>query len=167
MENPIANIKVMDPMLVPEREARSWGNENQPVVYCPKPRHANQHLVLFDTLNKSGANLNRDCNQSEIEFILCQDEAESDSGFFCGSPPVRTNNPLIHDSIFLEKLNSHFAVSLTSSSSNSSPSVNSESFTKKPRLEAGSPSSLCGVTSSYKSSPKLRVEGFAVIVSTI
>ncbi|KAF3334426.1 hypothetical protein FCM35_KLT21030 [Carex littledalei] len=157
----------MELMPIPDREARSSGIENQPIIYCPTPRHVNQHTLFFNTLDQSGANLNRGGDRLETDLILSQDGAEANSVFLCESPPVRTNNPLIRDSIFVERLNSQFASSRTSSSSNSIPSVNSASFSKKPRLEAGSPSSSCGVTSSYTSSPKLRVEGFAVIVGSI
>ncbi|XP_078171494.1 uncharacterized protein LOC144565573 isoform X2 [Carex rostrata] len=146
MANLMNKKKLMELMPIPEREATSWGIENQPIIYCPTPRGG---------------------DQLETDLILSQDGAEANSVFFCESPPVRTNNPLTHDSIFVERLNSQLASSRTSSSSNSIPYVNSASFSKKPRLEAGSPSFSCGVTSSYASSPELRVEGFVVIVGSI
>ncbi|XP_078171490.1 uncharacterized protein LOC144565573 isoform X1 [Carex rostrata] len=167
MANLMNKKKLMELMPIPEREATSWGIENQPIIYCPTPRHVNQHSLFFKSLDQSGANLNRGGDQLETDLILSQDGAEANSVFFCESPPVRTNNPLTHDSIFVERLNSQLASSRTSSSSNSIPYVNSASFSKKPRLEAGSPSFSCGVTSSYASSPELRVEGFVVIVGSI
>jgi hypothetical protein len=84
----------------------------------------------------------------DIELsVLFQNDPDGDSssqvGFFCGSPPVRTNNPVIHDPLFGERM----------------PSLSSlgSSFGKTlaGRVEVGSPS--CGVSSS----PKVRIEGFA------
>jgi hypothetical protein len=80
-------------------------------------------------------------------FIFQGDrDADTDSSskatFFCGSPPVRTNNPVVHDPMFGEK----------------TPSLSPlcSSFAKKlaARVEVGSLS--CGA-----SSPKVRIEGFA------
>ena len=67
----------------------------------------------------------------------------SQAAFFCGSPPVRTNNPVVHDPMFGEKTPSFSPLG--------------SSFGKKlaGRLELGS-SPSCGA-----SSPKVRIEGFA------
>lgn len=81
----------------------------------------------------------------------CQDGLEGDSdasnqaGFLCGSPPVRTNNPVIQDAEFAK---------LTASPA--SPLGNSLGM-KPPGHDKGSPSSR---GSSLGSSPKVRIEGF-------
>jgi len=69
-------------------------------------------------------------------------DSSSQAGFFCGSPPVRTNNPVIHDPLFGKKTPSF------------SPLGSSFGKMGAGRVEVGSPS--CGA-----SSPKVRIEGFA------
>ncbi|KAG6501500.1 hypothetical protein ZIOFF_041381 [Zingiber officinale] len=85
-----------------------------------------------------------DC-AAEILDLLNQDEWDND-GFFCGSPPVRANNPVIHDPQFV-----------VASQSLASSIGNSPSVMQAGRLERGSPT--CG--SSVGGSPKVRIEGFA------
>lgn len=59
MANLMTKKKLIELMPIPEREERSWGIENQPIIYYPTPRHANQHSLFFKNLDQSGANLNR------------------------------------------------------------------------------------------------------------
>ncbi|XP_078171501.1 uncharacterized protein LOC144565573 isoform X3 [Carex rostrata] len=87
MANLMNKKKLMELMPIPEREATSWGIENQPIIYCPTPRHVNQHSLFFKSLDQSGANLNRGGDQLETDLILSQDGAEANSVFFCESPP--------------------------------------------------------------------------------
>lgn len=81
-------------------------------------------------------------------LFFFQNDSDGDSsshvGFLCGSPPIRANNPVIHDPQFGKRLPSFSP--LGGSSYGKMPAV---------RVEVGSPS--CGVSSS----PKVRIEGFA------
>lgn len=72
-------------------------------------------------------------------------EFSSQVSFFCGSPPARTNNPVIHDIKFAKQAQSF-----------TSPLINSPGGKQAGRVERGSPS--CG--SSFGGSPKMRIEGF-------
>ncbi|XP_078171507.1 uncharacterized protein LOC144565573 isoform X4 [Carex rostrata] len=72
MANLMNKKKLMELMPIPEREATSWGIENQPIIYCPTPRHVNQHSLFFKSLDQSGANLNRGGDQLETDLILSQ-----------------------------------------------------------------------------------------------
>ncbi|RWW08371.1 hypothetical protein BHE74_00010107 [Ensete ventricosum] len=67
--------------------------------------------------------------------------------FFCGSPPVRTDNPVIHDVQFGKQ------AQFLASSRGNSPGM-------KPagRVERGG-SPTC--RSSFEGNPKVRIEGFA------
>uniref|UniRef100_A0A0E0DKR2 Uncharacterized protein n=1 Tax=Oryza meridionalis TaxID=40149 RepID=A0A0E0DKR2_9ORYZ len=83
-----------------------------------------------------------------LDLILSKNDPDVDTdsssqvGFFCGSPPVRANNPIVHDPQFGKNIPSFSPLG--------------SSFGKKSagRAEVGSPS--CGA-----SSPKVRIEGFA------
>lgn len=83
-----------------------------------------------------------------LDLILSKNDSDGDSssqvGFLCGSPPIRADNPVIHDPQFGKRLPSFSP--LGGSSYGKMPAV---------RVEVGSPS--CGVSSS----PKVRIEGFA------
>lgn len=72
-------------------------------------------------------------------------DSSSQAGFFCGSPPARTDNPVINDPQFGKKTPSFSPLFGGSSSGKMTAG----------RVEVGSPSS-CGA-----SSPKVRIEGFA------
>ena len=69
-------------------------------------------------------------------------DSSSQVAFFCGSPPARTNNPVINDPQFGKKTPSF------------SPLGSSFGKMAAGRVEVGSPT--CGA-----SSPKVRIEGFA------
>ncbi|KAG6497523.1 hypothetical protein ZIOFF_045424 [Zingiber officinale] len=101
----------------------------------------NDNAILFCSVKPM---YRMDC-AAEILDLLNQDEWDND-GFFCGSPPVRANNPVIHDPQFVVQSQS-FASSIG----------NSPSVMQAGRLERGSPT--CG--SSVGGSPKVRIEGFA------
>ncbi|KAJ3671790.1 hypothetical protein LUZ60_007869 [Juncus effusus] len=142
-------------------------------IICPKPRRVNPNQLPFDGFSQvfpESNSLDIGDYQSEIlDLILTKEENETDPGFYTGSPPIRTNNPLIHDAIF-EQAQQIIASSLSScSSSNSSASVNSSKIIgiKKPRIETSGSPTTCAVTSGMSSTPKIRVEGFALFVSTI
>ncbi|MQM18237.1 hypothetical protein Taro_051226 [Colocasia esculenta] len=106
--------------LYPERisDNRSgiWHMFNRSVhrseVVCPEPRRISRAPFISDGCNrlfsktKSVLPTHGGENLGILDIILCRDdpEGEYDSsnqmGFFCGSPPVRTSNPLIHDAEF-------------------------------------------------------------------
>ncbi|XP_072991407.1 uncharacterized protein [Typha latifolia] len=126
-------------------------------LVCPEPRRAAIVPMIFDNFSRSKSkgicSFNKgDLGLDILDIILSKDgeyEGESDSttegGFFCGTPPARTSNPIVHDAQF----------------SNQTPSFNSPTgnfHIMKPStaVERGSPS----CASSYGSSPRLRIEGF-------
>ncbi|AQK79657.1 hypothetical protein ZEAMMB73_Zm00001d035765 [Zea mays] len=83
-----------------------------------------------------------------VDLILSKNDPDVDTdsssqaAFFCGSPPARTNNPVIHDPQFGKKAPSF------------SPLGSSSGKMAAGRAEVGSPSCR-------SSSPKMRIEGFA------
>ncbi|XP_008776276.1 uncharacterized protein LOC103696430 isoform X2 [Phoenix dactylifera] len=151
------------PECISDRKSRFWQIDNQTIpraeLICPQPRHATRVPCFMDNINrispkpKSILPMYRgDCGPEILDIILNKDDLEGDldmsnqTGFFCGSPPVRTNNPVIHDAQFAKQ-------------TQNLPSPLGNSFGMKPagRVERGSPS--CG--SSFGGSPKVRIEGFA------
>uniref|UniRef100_A0A0D9WBQ6 Uncharacterized protein n=1 Tax=Leersia perrieri TaxID=77586 RepID=A0A0D9WBQ6_9ORYZ len=138
----------VDPM--PDRRSRFWQMDSQPAeLICPMPRRASPRPpFLPDCINRTLPVYISDPASDVLDLILSKNDPDVDTdsssqvGFFCGSPPVRANNPVIHDP--------QFGKNIPSFSSLGSP------FGKKSagRVEVGSPS--CGA-----SSPKVRIEGFA------
>ncbi|KAJ6832011.1 uncharacterized protein M6B38_345110 [Iris pallida] len=114
-------------------------------VICPKPRRANRVPCVLDSLSR--LNPKSKCISSEhkgnrglelMDIILSKDDLESDpKGFLLGSPPVRTNNPMVNDAHFSKQ-------TLPSASPLGTP-------------HRGSPS--CG--SPLGAKPIVRVEGFS------
>ncbi|XP_062206701.1 uncharacterized protein LOC133908611 isoform X1 [Phragmites australis] len=144
---------------VPERRSRLWQMDAPPTprveVICPQPRRPTRLPFAVETVNRASPRLNgafpvyrSDYTSDILDLILSKNDPDSDIdsssqvGFLCGSPPVRVNNPIIHDPQF----------------GNRAPSFSplGSPHSKKPagRVELGSPS--CGA-----SSPKVRIEGFA------
>ncbi|CAL9108091.1 uncharacterized protein LOC135619467 isoform X1 [Musa acuminata AAA Group] len=149
---------------VSDRKSRFWQIDNQPNLrsdaICPQPRRAVKVPYLIHTFNGVISKpmgilpMHRvDCAQEILDLILSQNDPynEPDSsnqvGFICGSPPVRTSNPVVHDVQFAKQ----------AQSSASSPLGNSPRMKHAGIVERGSPT--CG--SSRGGSPKARIEGFA------
>ncbi|KAL6850191.1 hypothetical protein ACP4OV_020818 [Aristida adscensionis] len=144
---------------VPERRSRFWQMEAPPTpraeVICPQPRRATRLPFAVETVSRASPKPNgsfpvyrSDSTSDILDLILSKNDPDGDinsssqMGFLCGSPPVRTNNPIIHDPLFGKRVPSFSPLG--------------GSYGKKPagRVEVGSPS--CSA-----SSPKVRIEGFA------
>ncbi|CAL9173694.1 unnamed protein product [Musa hybrid cultivar] len=142
-----------------DRKSIFWQVDDQPCpraeVICPQPRRATRIPYFMHSLNRVNGKpkgllpIHRvDCASEILDLLLSKDASEGDSdsssqvGFFCGSPPARTNNPVVRDSEFGKQ--SPFL---------DSPKGISPSMKQAGRVERGSPT--CG------SSPKVRIEGFA------
>ncbi|WVZ95661.1 hypothetical protein U9M48_041395 [Paspalum notatum var. saurae] len=121
-------------------------------LICPQPRRPSHPPLLSRPTPKPNGALPVYIGDSAccdiLDLILSNNDPDvhtdssSQAGFFCGSPPVRTNNPVIHDPQFGKKIPSF------------SPLGSSFGKMATGRVEVGSPS--CGA-----SSPKVRIEGFA------
>ncbi|XP_020247580.1 uncharacterized protein LOC109825208 [Asparagus officinalis] len=127
-------------------------------VVCPQPRRATNVPFVLDSLTrfvpkaKSTLSVRKEDHGLKLwDVILTKDELDYDSdagaqvGFLCGSPPVRTNNPVVHDAEFTK-------LTLLSAS----PRGGCHGM-KPQRRDKGSPS----YGSPLGASPKVRIEGFA------
>lgn len=122
-------------------------------LVCPQPRRLPLIIGSLNTptpKHNGVLSLYRDdsacCDILDLILNTNDPDAHTDSssqaGFFYGSPPVRTNNPVIHDPQFGKETPSF------------SPLGSSFGKIAAGRVEVGSPA--CGA-----SSPKVRIEGFA------
>lgn len=130
-------------------------NSNQPFtcveIICPQPRRALRVPYFIEDLNrfspepKSILPRNRDKTTSFeiIGVLLNKDDLDvgdidgsNEIGYFRGSPPVRTHNPVVHDVQFAKQLN---------------PIANTSPVSPNPSVRV--------VVD--RASPKVRVEGFA------
>ncbi|XP_068661269.1 uncharacterized protein [Aristolochia californica] len=129
------------------------------VIICPAPLRPSRSPYVVDNLNRfcciPKSNLFVQRGGAGLELLNCfgnKDDLEDDvdggsscKGFFCGSPPVRTNNPLVHDVQFVRQT-SPFAASASPSGA---------AMGRAERVPCGA-SSFGG-----KSKPMVRVEGFS------
>ncbi|THU53723.1 hypothetical protein C4D60_Mb10t17460 [Musa balbisiana] len=146
-----------DPMS--EKKSRFWQINDQPFprseVICPQPHWVTRVPYFMEYCNRIGPNpkgilqIHRVDYASETLDLLQRRECPegdgdlgSQVGLLCGSPPARTNNPVVRDAEFGK--HSQFLAS---------PIGVSLSMKQAGRVEKGSPN--CG------SSPEVRIEGFA------
>ncbi|KAG6495702.1 uncharacterized protein LOC121996418 [Zingiber officinale] len=145
----VSGIGQFLPDCMADRKSRFCQIDNQPSprseVICPQPHRATRVPCLINTLTRVSSKTKGmksiyrvDCAPEILDLLLNQDYDSDNDTFFAGSPPARTNNPVIQDSQFVKQSS---AASLMNS-----PSAN-----------RGSPT--CG--SSFGGSPKVRIEGFA------
>ncbi|XP_019154547.1 PREDICTED: uncharacterized protein LOC109151089 [Ipomoea nil] len=80
-------------------------------VVCPMPRRPNAHSThtLVFPMSNSSEGIDSKTDASLVDLILKKDslvamqsisQLSSSPPFFSGSPPCRTNNPVIHDTCF-------------------------------------------------------------------
>ncbi|URE21154.1 hypothetical protein MUK42_12443 [Musa troglodytarum] len=129
-------------------------------VICPQPRRALKGTSsVSDWIEDFGSKakgilpaLQGDHKLNALDSLFGKDESEEgldsskQAGFFCGSPPVRTNNPVVWDALFVEE-----NLSFTSS-----PGDMHETRTPS-QVDRNSHS--CG--SSFVAKPESRTEQFA------
>ncbi|XP_068667114.1 uncharacterized protein [Aristolochia californica] len=128
------------------------------VIICPAPLRPFGSPYLVDNLSRvyTSKSLPVQKGCAGLELLNCfwnKDDLEDDvdggsscKGFFCGSPPVRTNNPLVHDVHFVTQT-FHFTAST---------SPLGTSMGRAERVPSCGASSFGG-----KSTPIVRIEGFS------
>ncbi|KAI3878714.1 hypothetical protein MKX03_007176 [Papaver bracteatum] len=134
----------------------------QAEVLCPQPRRAIRTPYTVDSLERLCCTLRgesptprKDPSLDFLSLFFSKDRLEDDLdtdnssqiGFFCGSPPVRAGNPLVHDVQFVRQ-----------TSTLSSPLGNS--FGAKGSSARADRAPSCG-KSSFSGKPVVRVEGFS------
>ncbi|KAL5993676.1 hypothetical protein ACLOJK_040928 [Asimina triloba] len=82
----------------------------------------------------------------------------NDVGFFCGSPPVRTSNPVVHDAQFGRQVQNQMFPS-PMGNSHGGPKLAPPPSASSSSSSSRSPS--CGVSFGSGGSPRVRIEGFA------
>lgn len=112
-------------------------------VICPQPRRAVRVPYFMEDLNRFSPEPKRIRDKTDFEIIgvllnkedikVGDIDGRNEIGYFRGSPPVRTHNPVIHDAQFTKQ---------TNPIANSPPPPNPSA-----RVDRGS--------------PKVRVEGFS------
>ncbi|CAN6470511.1 unnamed protein product [Victoria cruziana] len=127
-------------------------------IIRPEPRRAAPASFTSSCYDRYRCNLLRrstepkeDASFEILDIILTKNGPENDEGsnltnYFCGSPPARTNNPMVHD---VEFVNQSLAYN--------SPFENS--LGGKPSARVENCSSSCGA--SFGGKPMVRIEGFA------
>ncbi|MCL7041527.1 hypothetical protein MKW94_003493 [Papaver nudicaule] len=131
-------------------------------ILCPQPRRAVRIPYAADSLERLCCTLRgesptprKDASLDILSLFFCKDRSEDDLdtdngsqiGFFCGSPPIRADNPLVHDVQFVRQ-----------TSTLSSPLGNS--FGAKGSSARAERAPSCG-KSSFGGKPVVRVEGFS------
>ncbi|KAG9447313.1 hypothetical protein H6P81_013441 [Aristolochia fimbriata] len=143
----------------PNHQSSKVNSGPEEVIICPAPLRPSRSPYVVDNLNrfcctpKSSLSIQR--GGTGLEFLDCiwnKDDLEDDvdggsncKGFFCGSPPVRTHNPLVHDVQFVRG-----GISIMATASPSGASIG-----RAERVPCGA-SSFSG-----KSKPVVRIEGFS------
>ncbi|KAK9120267.1 hypothetical protein Scep_018360 [Stephania cephalantha] len=130
-------------------------------VICPAPRRVARSPLMVENLNrlccrpKSDLPASGDPSAEILSIILTKNDPENDldaghrqRGFFFGSPPMRANNPLIHDRQFVQETSS-VASPLGPSHGGKAASTWADRQTP------------CSASSAFGSKPMVRIEGFA------
>ncbi|XP_031491017.1 uncharacterized protein LOC116258070 [Nymphaea colorata] len=127
-------------------------------IIRPEPRRAAPASFISSCYDGYRCNTQRkpteqreDASFEILDIILTKNGPDNDEGsnltnYFCGSPPARTNNPMVHDVEFVNQsraYNSPFESSLGG----------------KPSARVENRSSSCGA--SFGGKPMVRIEGFA------
>ncbi|KAK1259912.1 hypothetical protein QJS04_geneDACA021513 [Acorus gramineus] len=153
-----SSVELISHQNLPDMNPKGWqiGGQAFPRmqdIICPVPRRAFRAPVLKDGVSRFSCNPRRlpiDLRNNGFEMldvILNKDDLEDDhdntggAGYFCGSPPVRANNPIVNDVQFTR------------------PTCLRASPLRTPVV--GKPSNRVENTSSCRVSPKVRIEGFA------
>ncbi|XP_008812985.2 uncharacterized protein LOC103723742 [Phoenix dactylifera] len=107
-----------NPLLIQKSRFCQAGDFPSPgtAVICPEPRRAIGVACVIDKLDRFSSKSNGmlpvhkgDDSQEILDIILSKDDYVGDSDasnqveFFSGSPPARTNNPIVRDAQFINQ----------------------------------------------------------------